>query len=166
MHIHDDHMYHGAGLIQIAEHPTFKAINALNVGGKKSEVAYRINDNIAAYFKYCNEPKSRFNEYRFGFTTEHLEELDRIAEANERTFVVLVCVRAREICCISYQQLQDLVTARREAKGEDESTYVVCVTAQQGKSLRAYVNVPGKRGKFEKQLVIARNAFPGVIFEE
>lgn len=35
MKIHDDHLYHGAALTQIAEHPLFIAINALKVGGKR-----------------------------------------------------------------------------------------------------------------------------------
>ena len=32
MKIRDDHMFHGAALIQIAEHPRFTAINSLVVG--------------------------------------------------------------------------------------------------------------------------------------
>jgi len=31
MNIDDNHMYHGAALIQIAEHPQFTAINSLKV---------------------------------------------------------------------------------------------------------------------------------------
>lgn len=116
------------------------------------------------YFKYRTEPTSGYKEYTFNFAEEHLDDLARIADQNQHTFIALVCVKAREICCISYQQLTKLVDARRKAKGEDEGAYVVCVTAQQNKKLRAYVNVPGKKGKYLKQYVIARSAFPGVIF--
>jgi len=33
MRINDDHMYHGAALTQIVEHPTFKAVNAFWLNG-------------------------------------------------------------------------------------------------------------------------------------
>jgi hypothetical protein len=54
MKIHDDHLYHGAALTQIAEHHLFTAINALKIGDNTIRVAYRINDLIAVYFKGCS----------------------------------------------------------------------------------------------------------------
>ena len=57
MRIHDDHMYHGAALTQIAEHPAFTAINAFEDKGTKSRCAFRINTAIGAYIKYSSAPK-------------------------------------------------------------------------------------------------------------
>lgn len=37
MKIHDDHLYHGAALTQIAEDDQFTAINALKLGGKTTD---------------------------------------------------------------------------------------------------------------------------------
>jgi hypothetical protein len=45
MKINDDHMYRGAALTQIAEHPRFTAINAF----KFSRSAFKANDGIGIY---------------------------------------------------------------------------------------------------------------------
>ena len=62
MKIADDHMYHGAALLQIAEHPRFTAINSIEVSDQKSRSAYRINDNIGIFLKYASKP-SGIGEY-------------------------------------------------------------------------------------------------------
>lgn len=165
MRIHDDHLYHGAALIQIAEHPQFTAINSLKHGGEVIPVAYKINDEIAVYLKYASKPTGTYKEYMFTFHQDQLDQLAQIAAANTRTFLALVCVKVREICCISFEQLQDLIARRRNEKGEDEDQYVVLVTASQGRSLRVYLNAPGRRNTIlGGQLVVSRRAFPGDIF--
>ena len=166
MNVKDDHMYHGAELIQIAEHERFTAINALKAGGQVIDVAYRINDDIAIYLKYASKPTRPFGEYPFTFTKRHSDDLARIAGANPKTFIALVCVKDREICCISYDQFKSLVALREKDKGKPEDQYVVLVTLPKGKSFRAYVNAPGrKKVKLGKDIKIPRNAFPNVIFE-
>ena len=165
MHVHDDHMYHGAALIQVAEHPQFTAINSLKNGGAVVPVAYKINDEIALYLKYASKPTPSYKEYPFTFHQEHLSELRQIKAANPKTFIALVCVKDREICCISYEQLQTLVERRKAAKGGDEDQYVLLVTAPKNKGLRVYVNAPGKRKTIlGKELIVSRNTFPGTIF--
>ena len=49
MKISDDHLYHGSALLQIAEDPRFTAINSIEVSGKKSRSAYRINDSTGIF---------------------------------------------------------------------------------------------------------------------
>jgi hypothetical protein len=165
MTIDDDHLYHGAALIQIAEDPQFTAINSLALPSGVSRSAYRINDSIAVYLKYASKPKGAVKEYQFTFTKEHLDELEAISEVAPDLFVALVCVQAREICCLTYAQLNQLIGYRRTDVGHDEDQYVVLVTMPKGKSFRAYVNAAGVRNRFTgKQLIIARNAFPGSIF--
>jgi hypothetical protein len=165
MNIHDDHLYHGAALIQIAEHNQFTAINSLKINGEFVRVAYRINDDIAVYLKYASKPTKAFKEYPFTFTRNHLVELAAISAVNPRTFVALVCVKDRAICCISYTQLLALVSLREQAKGSPEDQYVVLVTLPAGKSFRVYVNVPGKKKTaLGKMLKVPRNAFPNLIF--
>jgi hypothetical protein len=75
MHINDDHLYHGAALTQIAEYPTFKAINAFNSDGEKSRSAFIVNHDTGIYLKYATSPNKRWKEYVFTFTEAHLEEL-------------------------------------------------------------------------------------------
>lgn len=165
MKIHDDHMYHGAALIQVAEDPRFTAINALKIGGTVIPVAYKINDEIALYLKYASKPTPTFKEYAFTFTSAHLADLNKISLANQKTFIALVCIKDREICCLSYDQLNSLVQRRKDAKGSDEDQYVILVTAEKDKALHVYVNAPEKRKTIlGKALKIPRNAFPKSVF--
>ena len=97
MKINDDHMFHGAALTQIAEHPEFTAINAFKMGKRVSRSAFRINDDIGVYVKYASKPKAPFDEYVFTFNSEHLEELDAIAKVVSDAYLALVCVEGRHI---------------------------------------------------------------------
>ena len=117
MKIDDDHMFHGAALIQIAEDPQFTAINSFKLAAGVSRSAYRINDDIGVYLKYASEPTPAFREYGFTFQKQHLAELEEISKAAVKVFVALVCVKARQVCCLPYQDLLTLVNTRRAAKG-------------------------------------------------
>lgn len=166
MKIHDDHLYHGSALIQIAEHPNFTAINSLNLGGKIVRVAYRINNDIAVYFKYASKTIGAYKEYVFTFHKDHLKELAQISGVISKTFVALVCVKDREICLLPYSDLKDLLGRREKDHGGPEDALTVLVTVPAGKSLRAYVNASGrKKTILGKELVVSRNAFPGAVFD-
>jgi hypothetical protein len=106
MHIADDHLYHGAALIQIAERPEFKAINP--VAQFSSRSALRINNDIAIYMKYAAKPVGSYREYPFTFNDAHWSELDDLSQTKYRVFIVLVCIEAREICCLTLKELRDL----------------------------------------------------------
>ena len=165
MTIDQDQMIHGGALIQIAEHPQFTAINSLTIGNKKFAHVYKINDHISIYFKYSRKPKSIFKEYLFTFKNEHLRDLAEIAKVNQSNFIGLVCVDDREVCVLSYEALRTMVEQRRLAAGRKEDQYVVAVTAQPRKRLRAYVNAPGKKKTIlGKAIVVSRKAFPDVLF--
>lgn len=168
MKIHDDHLFHGAALIQIAEHPNFTAINSLKLGGEVVRVAYKINNDIAVYFKYASKKPNKFQENIFTFHKDHLDEIASICAVNSKCFVALVCVEDREICCLPYAKLQSLLQARNTALmklGRTESALTVLVTAKKNKALHVYVNQPGKKGVYADEEVVARNAFPAAIFE-
>lgn len=165
MKINDDHMYHGAALTQIAEHPRFTAINAFKLNGSTSRSGFRVNDDIGVYLKYATKPKGTYQEYPFTFTQEHLGELAKMAKGISRVYLALVCVQARQVCCLPLDRLNELIARRRAAKGDDEDQYVLLVTVQEGKSFRAYISPPGARKKIlGKALIIPRNDFPSRIF--
>jgi len=166
MKINDDHMYHGAALTQVAEHPTFKAVNAFWLNGKKSHAAFRINDTTGIYLKYAGVPHGFAREYIFTFTKAHLEELVVLREHCTRVFVVLVCIKTKEICVISYGQLTQMISLRKKVRGEDEEQYQVLVTAPPNKQFRVYVNHPGRKGILMGQQLVRRNAFPEMLFME
>lgn len=165
MKLDDDHLYHGGALIQIAEHDKFTAINSLKVGNDRYTNAYRINDDVAVYFKYSSKPKKPHDEYVFTFKSEHLIDLKDISKHCRRAYIALVCVGDREICCLNSDELFEMIESRKKAKGGAEDQYTVLVTAPAGKSLRAYVNAPGAKGKIlGDSLKIPRNLFPEVVF--
>jgi len=166
MKINDDHMYHGAALTQIAEHPTFKAVNAFWLSGKKSHAAFRINDTTGIYLKYAGLPHGSAREYIFTFTKAHLDELMTLRERCTKVFVVLVCIKTKEICVISYGQLTQLIDLRKKVRGADETQYQVLVTAPPNKQFRVYVNRPGRKGVMMGQQLVCRNAFPEILFIE
>ena len=164
MKIADDHMFHGAALLQVAEDPRFTAINAIEIQGQKSRSAYRINDTTGIFLKYASKP-SKICEYPFTFAEDHLQELDAIDGMMDQTFIALVCVEDREIACLTWPQLQNMVELRRKEKGEPEDQYVVLVTARKRSQLRVYVKSAGKRGTIlGKKLLIKRQSFPADLF--
>lgn len=166
MKIHDDHLYHGAVLTQIAEHPQFTAINSFKHQDGPSRSAFKINDGIGVFLKYATETKEPFNEYVFTFRQEHLGELKSIAAKSEKVFLALVCVKGREICCLPYEQLLELVDRRLKARKYPEEQYTILATLPEGKAFRVYVNAPDKKKTFlGEQFIIPRKNFPNKLFE-
>ena len=166
MNIKDQHLYHGAALMKIAEDEEFTAINRLDVLGKPSSSAFRINDNIGVYLKY-NAAKPKANgEFPFTFSQDNLKELADMKGKLKKVFVVLVCHDAREVCVISLERLHEMIDIRKVAASEPEGQYVILVTAQKNSKLRAYMNAPGKKGKLLRKTdtKVARNDFPALLF--
>ncbi len=164
MKINDDHMYHGAALIQIAEHPQFTAINAFKYKKGISRSSFAVNDLIGVYLKYASQPTQPHQEYVFNFNQPHLDELKDLRKQKEKVFLGLVCVGAKQICCISYERLHDLIMKRADAKGQQEDTYSVLVTVLDGRRFRVYANAPGERNKKLGEIMIPRSDFPGCLF--
>lgn len=165
MKICDYHMYHGAALIQVAEDERFTAINSLKTGTELHHNAYKINDEIVLFLKYASDIKPPHNEYLFTFTREHLKALKEIYKTNPSTFIAMVCVGDREICCLSYEELDNLIDSREAEKGSKENQYTILVTVHSGESMRVYVNSPGvKNTMVGESMVVKRNGFPSKIF--
>jgi hypothetical protein len=164
MRINFEHLYHGAALNQIAEDQHFTAINAFKANGHVSRSAFRVNDDIGVYLKYCSEPKGAFDEYKFTFNGEHLQELRSLAEKCDRVFLALVCVKDGHVCCLPYAAFQRLLGLRRASSGVEEATYQVLVVLPGEKEFRAYVNAPGVRRKMLGETKVPRNAFPSGLF--
>lgn len=164
MKINDDHMYHGAALTQIAEHPQFTAINSFKHNGATSRSSFIINTDIGVYLKYATKARRPFDEFSFTFLTPNLGELEELESHFQKVYLGLVCVAAKQICAISYDQFNGLLAARREAKGGDESIYTVLVTVPTRQRFRVYVNQPGERKKSLGTVIVPRNTFPGCLF--
>lgn len=164
MRIHDRHQFHGAALIQIAEHPAFTAINAFRYGGTKSTNAYTINDNIGVYLKYATKSHGKYEEFVFTFAREHLEELAALKARQDQTFIALVCWSAKEVCAVPYKLLRSLVAEREQLSGAKEDSYTIYVRAPERASFRVYISPPGQKNRSLGESIISRNAFPADLF--
>ncbi|MFA6072285.1 MAG: hypothetical protein WC810_27295 [Janthinobacterium sp.] len=164
MKIRTEHKYIGAALIQIAEHSQFTAINAMKIKDTFVNNAFKINNNIGVFCKYASEPNVN-GEYIFTFLADHVLAIESIGKHNEHVFLALICIEDSEICCLSLNDFNTLLDARKKSAGKSEDQYQILITASQGNSLRAYMNASGKKGKTaSKPLVISRKAFPDQIF--
>ena len=167
MKVQDEHLYHGAALAQIAEHPQFTAINALKVSGKNSKSAYKVNDSIAVYLKYASRPLGTFKEYNFTFSSSHLSEMKAIANSDHDLFVAMVCIKDREVCCLNYVDLQNLIDKRVKEYGSKEDQYTILCMIKPNQGIRVNMNQPGKKKTYlQKPLIVNRNRFPSVLFGE
>lgn len=125
-----------------------------------------INQDRAVFLKYNAKKPNRNGEYLFNFNSDNLKELRRIKkEKAENIFIALVCVRAKEICCLPYEELLELIEMRRKGKGEKEDTYSILVTVPAGKKMRVYVNKPFRKGITLGERLVNRSAFPKQIFQ-
>ena len=165
MKITDEHQYHGAALNQIAEDPHFTAINPFKHNRTPSRSAFQINDDIGVYLKICSAP-NRNHEYVFNFSGENRAELERLENRfQQKVFLALVCVRAKEICCLPYSDFKGLL-ARREKEAGHESQFLLLMTVKEGEAFHVYVNQPGTRGQIiGRPKNVARNKFPKRLFE-
>ena len=78
----------------------------------------------------------------------------------------MICVKDREICCLSFDELIDFFKKRRESRGRAESQYTLLITVKHNEAFRVYVNDPGKKGQWLfKPKKIVRNRFPKDIFK-
>lgn len=166
MKIRDSDLHYGAALKQIADDRSFKSINADWETGSKSRCAFRINLNIGAYIKMGTEPKTRFAHYVFNFKTENLAEIQNLKSRCPKTFIVLVCLKDKEICIITSEDLMRLVEARSKSKGEKEGQYNLQVRVKGGGSMRVYMNAPGSKTEIViKEKIVPRDAFPKSLFQ-
>jgi hypothetical protein len=165
MSIKDKHLYYGAAIIKIAEDEHFTAINPLELNGVTSQNGFLVNTNVVVYPKYATSPNGSHREYQFNFKQENLLELDRISQRHANLFIPLVCVRDREVCGLTYSQLQNLRKRRAKDVGWDEDQLVVLTHIPKGRQFRVYVNASGTRNQYLGQpLLVPRSAFPAMLF--
>lgn len=125
-------------------------INSFRDGGRTSRSSFVVNHDIGIYLKYASKPTRPYGEYGFVFHADHLVELAALNKKTEKTFIVLVCVYAKEICCITYSELQTFIAKRKYTRGQEEESYTVLATAPKGKSFRVYVNSPGVKKNYTR----------------
>jgi hypothetical protein len=174
MRIDEDQFFYGAALIQIAEHPSFTAINDYKENDATVRCAYGVNQNIGVYLRYDGRPRPekegdgvrKFFEYDFNFNRAARDTLARMSGKFAHLYLGLVCVQSREICCVSYQEFQELLAFRESLAGSEEQ-FTVNVRLLERSSFRVFVKEPGTRSKeSRKPRTIGKNQFPSRIFGE
>ena len=164
MKINKEHLYHGAALNQIAEHEQFTAINTLEINEIRSRSAFKINQKISIYLKYCTKQNNN-KEYVFTFTIDHLDELSNIHKIGDVLYLVLICVEGHEICCISYATLSEMILERRNAAEREEDQYQLLATLEPGKGFGVYMNAYQRRNVIlGNPRRVPRNLFPNILF--
>jgi hypothetical protein len=173
MKIDQDHLYYGAAVIQIAEDPSFTAINAFRHQGNAVECAYKVNQDIGVYLKYRTSRQREYErdgrtvyEYHFAFNTSVQNILNTMSRNSHGLFIGLVCVEDREICCLPYSTFQELHQRRQQANGGPEPSLTVLVSLfSSGGRFRVAVSPPRTRGRFlGDEILIARSDFPSKLF--
>jgi hypothetical protein len=89
--------YHGAALIQLLDHKSFKKI-------AKFEPGYLINDQIWILMKYTTKNRS---PWRFTFSQDDVLRL-RNARKDKSVFVTLIC-GGDGVCSLSLEQFNSLL---------------------------------------------------------
>ena len=172
MRIDKDHLYYGAAVIQIAEHPSFTAINDFQRNNATVRCAYWVNQNIGIYLKYRTTANRTAdwdgrdaNEYIFVFNAENLDHIRNMKRRGRSTFVGLICVQDKQICCLSSDELDALIARRRKRKGEAESQYTVVVALPIRSKFRTYVTPPDRRNRvLGDPILVSQKDFPDRLF--
>ena len=86
------------------------------------------------------------------------------AKYADRVYVILVCVKAKEVCILKFSELEEKRAGRELAKKAPEVQYQLLVALRPRKSFRVYMNAPGVKKTSLNQTVVNRNAFPADLF--
>jgi hypothetical protein len=172
MHIDDDHRHYGSAIIQVAEDPRCTAIRALRQNGGVSRCGFRIGGlkkkKLGLFVKYRSTTDVHKPPlYNFPFSKQNLRELEAMRKKRRlRVFLALVCVKARQICCLPYEDFRGMIDARRAEMGKNEFEYVIKVVLERGCQFRVAVGAPKRKGMdtFLEMRTIPRDDFPGRLF--
>jgi hypothetical protein len=142
MKIQEQDVFHGPGLVQIVEHPSFKALNR----GSARYGHYLINTDRHVFAKYSSRKKS---PWQFTFQPSDLEN---IQEQEGAVFVMLTCGH-HTICALAKEELEQIVDLNSSAQ------QTVFVEVPSGGSC----HVRGNQGKLAR--TIPHNQFPNKVFD-
>jgi len=144
MKIQEQDVYHGPALMQIVEHPSFKALNRAS----KRYGHYLVNTDRQVFTKYR---KVKSSPWQFVFAPEELSTLSRALSGPDHVYVCLVCGHLT-VCALSGDELQQLVDLAAR------SPQSIRVDVPSGGSC----HVSGSKGRLKR--TVPHNSFPNKIF--
>ena len=145
MKVQKKHQYHGAALAQIVEHERFTALNKASKDYGHDE----LNSETVMLVKYRS---STSGPWKFSFSLEEVDRLDRETSGQVAVFLVLVC-GTQTVCLLDADQMRRVLVL----VGADEPQSIEVVMPP-GKSMR----VSGTGGKLKT--TVATNRFPDGLF--
>ncbi|MCB1055795.1 MAG: hypothetical protein KDD11_09835 [Acidobacteria bacterium] len=145
MRIQEKHIYHGAALAQIVEHPSFKALNKAD----KRYGHYLVNQNRRLLVKYRTSGDS---PWQFSFPQSELALMAADLRAGARLFLCLVCGDIT-VAVLGEEDVRAVLDL-----GGDSQQWVT-VELPPNSSMR----VRGSLGTLSK--TVPHSAFPRLIFE-
>lgn len=146
--VQEQHLFHGAALTQVVEHPSFKALN--RASAKYGH--YLINTDRYIFVKYRKPSRNgRTDSWTFQLQPSELRTIERAVAEHDKVFVTLVC-GATTICALDSQELSALVDL------SSKSAQSISVSIPRGGSCHLH----GSKGALSR--VIAHNAFPEKLF--
>ncbi|MEW6369058.1 MAG: hypothetical protein AB1714_30895 [Acidobacteriota bacterium] len=144
MKIQEQDVYHGPALMQIVEHPSFKALNRAS----KRYGHYLVNTDRQVFTKYR---KTKRSPWQFVFAPDELSALAKAKSAGNRVFVCLVCGHTT-ICALNVDEFDQVIDV---TAGSQQS---IRVELPQGGSCR----VSGSKGRLQR--TVPHNSFPEKVF--
>ncbi len=144
MKIQQQDLFHGAALMQVVEHPRFKA---LNKAPDKKYGHYVLNNDTRLFVKYTTGDGP---DYWFNLSRDDVSAIKKDQADGHRVFAVLVC-GSETVCAIPADELWTV--ADQNPNGNQQ----VWVRADPGKSMRF------GRGQHQVARAIPHKSFPEVV---
>lgn len=144
MKIQEQDIYHGTALMQIVEHPSFKALNRAS----KEYGHYLINTDRQVFAKYTTKKRS---PWQFTFQPKDVTAISGAVESGDRLFVCLVCGHVT-ICALTQNEIRQVI----DLKSPTQQT--VRVEVPKGGSC----HVHGTSGALVR--TVPHNSFPDKVF--
>lgn len=144
MKIQEQDIYHGPVLMQIVEHPSFKALNRAS----KAYGHYLVNTDRQIFTKYR---KNKRSPWQFTFQSDELRALSKAVASGDTVLVCLVCGQ-NTICALNAAEFEEVVALDAEAQQS------LRVAVPSGGSC----HIRGSNGKLSH--AVPHNAFPNKVF--
>lgn len=144
MKMQEKHVFHGAALTQIVEHPSFKALNRAS----SRYGHYLVNTDKQVFVKYR---KSKRSPWQFVFSADEIRALRRAVDSDDDTYVCLVCGPST-VCAVSQDETREVVDL------STNSSQSITVEVPRGGSCR----VRGSAGQLGR--TVPHSSFPNKVF--
>lgn len=94
--------FHGAAVIRIIRHELFRTVEVY----EENSCSYLVNKTAGIYIKYS---KRGFNNWRFTFLEDHVNEIKEMRDRLGQIYVTLIC-NEDGICCLDWSEFTTVIS--------------------------------------------------------